>query len=288
MSESILRDETVIVKFLPNTRNGILDPKHPLYGGLSSNASIAVPAPIMRRKLDGLFSKEELAVLSKKLSGEDLRPTSEFWREYRKDELGMNIGVFPIFLKKEGLLLNKKDAVDYIKIRILENTPIVAPSPSEVKNKESEYRFVLVKQGELHREDIKKITWKKKAVKFHTKYEDDERILQHVLRSFNKSVGSSHKLPFLQNETWKLVEAEPQLFVKAMEDEFLDEKVLIYDLLKENLLTSSNKLFFSLENDPLRLEGDRNDLEGAARYLASGVGQDLRVELEAKLKLKLQ
>ena len=288
MSESILRDETVIVKFLPNTRNGILDPKHPLYGGLSSNASIAVPAPIMRRKLDKLFTKEEIAVLSKELSGEDLRPTSPFWREYRKDELGMNIGVFPIFLKKEGLLLNKKEALDFIKIRILENTPIVAPSQAQIKNKESEYRFVLIKQKELHKEDIQKIGWKKKAVKLHTKFEDDERILRHILRTFNRSVGSTHRLPFLQNETWKLVEAEPKLFVKAMEDEFLEEKVLVYDLLKENLLTSSNKLFFNMENDPLKLEGDRNDLEGASRYLASGVGQEERLELEAKLKLKLE
>ena len=44
-------------------------------------------------------------------------------------------------------------------------------------------------------------------------------------------------------------------------------------------LVSFNRLFFTKKGDPLKLDGDLNDLDGAARYLASGVGQELKLEL---------
>jgi len=282
--ESLLVDEPVLVKFLFDMRNGITDPKHPLYGGLSSNASIGIPAPVLRGGVERLFGKDELAILAKELNEPHLKNNSTFWREYRKNDLGMPAGIFPIHLKKEGLLLNKKDALDFIKIRILEDAPIVASSPGEVKNKKSQYRFVLVKYADKHKEDIANISAKKKAVKLHTKYEDDDKILKFILRGFGKHVGNKHTSEFLQNETWKQVEANPGMFVKILEDEFITEKVLIYDLLAAKLINKSNKLYFSKESEPLKLDGDTNDLDGAARYLASGVGQDLRIELEAKLK----
>jgi len=285
LKEKYLVDEVVMVKFIPSTRNGVLDPKHPLYGGLSSNASIAIPAPIMRKRIDQLFEKDEILVLTEELK-EDLSQNSDFWREYRKDDLGMPTGIFPIFLKKEGMLLNKKNALDYIRIRILENSPVVAPSPDKIKNKSSEYRFVLVKQKERHKEDLQQMSTKKQAVKYHSKYEDNPDVLAFILRTFNKNADpKKNTLEFLQNETWKLVEGSPDLFVEAIQDEYIEEKILLYNLLSNNLISVSNRLYFTKEGDALKLDGEKNDLEGAAKYLASGVGQELRLELEAKLRL---
>ena len=43
------------------------------------------------------------------------------------------------------------------------------------------------------------------------------------------------------------------------------------------------KKFYTLEDEPLS-DGDSPTLEVAAKYLASNLGQDMRLALEAKLK----
>ena len=127
---------------------------------------------------------------------------------------------------------------------------------------------------------------KKQAVKLHSKYEDNPEVLAAVLRAFNKNADpEKNTLEFLQNETWKLVETTPKLFVEAAQDEYIEEKILLYNLLSRNMISVANKLYFTKDGDALKLDGEKNDLEGAAKYLASGVGQELRLELEAKLRL---
>lgn len=280
---SILKDETVIVKFIPNFKNGINDKTHPLYGGFSSNASISIVAPLLKRGMENLFTKEELEILSKELNGADLSPNSEFWKEYAKDEYGMPKGNFPIFLKKEGAMFNKKNALDYIKIRILENSPIVAKNEKEIKNRSSEYRFVLIKHDEMHKEDLENINYVKQATKLHTKYEKDEKVLRHALKSFNKNPGFNSKLDFLQKETWKLLQVAPKQFVKYLSDPLLEAKITLDEALRYKLISKSNKLYYTLSGDPLKLDGEQNDYEGAARYLDSGAGQEYRLELETKI-----
>lgn len=281
--KNYLTEGVVIVKFVPDFKNGIDDKKHPLYGGLSSNASIAIPAPLLTRRIDKIFTKDELEFLGEQLN-EDLSSNAPFWREYRKDEFGMPMGVFPIFLKKEGMMLYKSDALDYIKIKILKDSDIVANSPAEVKNRTSQYRFVLIEQDQLHKEDIDIISVKKQAVKLHTKYEDDEDVMRYILKSFNKNVSYSNKLPFLQHETWKLAELDPARFTRLLSDELVETKILVDKAVRYKLLNRSNNLYYTATGDPVRLDGKANDYDGAAEYLASGAGQEMRLQFEAQIK----
>lgn len=285
MSEkNYLRDETVILKYLPDLKNGITDKRHQLYGGFSSNASIAVPAPLLTRQIDKIFTKDELAFLSKELK-QDLNPNSDFWKEYKKDDFGMPIGIFPIYLRKEGMLLNKKDPIDYIKIRVLENFPIVAKNQAEIKNRSSQYRFVLIKKDEEHKQDINNMSYEKQATKLHSKYENNKEVLAYILKSFNRNVSYSSSLDFLVNETWKLVKSVPKLFVATVEDELLETKILLDSFVRYKLVNKSNKLYYTSTGDPLRLDGELNDYDGAARFLDSGAGQEMLLELQAKVKV---
>lgn len=282
--KNYLTEGTVIVKFIPDFKNGIDDKKHPLYGGLSSNASVAIPAPLLMRRIDKIFTKDELAFLADELNEEHLQANAPFWREYRKDEFGMPMGVFPIFLKKEGMMLKKSEAIDYIKIKILQDSDIVAINPGEIKNKKSQYRFVLIEQDQLHNEDINSISVKKQAVKLHTKFENDEDVLRFILKSFNKNVSYSSKLPFLQNETWKMAELDPARFTRLLSDELVETKILVDKAVRYKLLNRSNNLYYTATGDPVRLDGEANDYEGAAKFLASGAGQEMRIEFEVQIK----
>lgn len=281
--KNYLKDGSVIVRFIPDYKNGITDKQHPLYGGLSSNASISIPAPLLTRRIDKIFTKDELAFLGEKLN-EDLASNSEFWREYRKDDFGMPMGVFPIFLKKEGAMLHKSDPLDYIKLKILQDSEIISNNPAEIKNRKSQYRFVLIEQDQLHKEDTDVITFKKAAMKLHTMYENNVDVLRFILKSFNKNVSYSSKLPFLVNETWKLVELDPVRFSKLLSDEYVETKILVDKAVRYKLLNKANNLFYTATGDPVRLDGEANDYEGAAKFLDSGAGQEMRLEFEAQIK----
>jgi|AntDeeMinimDraft_6_1070357.scaffolds.fasta_scaffold04573_1 hypothetical protein len=280
--KNCLSKGNVIVQFIPDFKNGISDKAHPLYGGLSSNASISIPAPLLTRRIEKIFSEDELEFLAYKLN-EDTKANSSFWREHRQDEFGMPTGHFPIFLKKEGMMLKKSDPLDFIKIRILQDSDIVANSPSEIKNKASQYRFVLIEHDQIHKEDLDIMSSKKSAMKLHTKYEKNEDVLRYILKSFNKNVNFSHELPFLQKETWKLVEVDPARFTRIVEDDLIQEKILVDKAVRYRLLTTSNRLYYTASGDSVKLDGEKNDYVGAAKYLASGAGQEMALQFEAQI-----
>jgi len=284
--KSILTDETVIVKFVPNFANGIMDKKHPLYGGFSSNASLAIPAPLLTRKIEKIFTTEEIEALKVALPGEDLTPQSDFWKEFSKDKYGMPRGHFPIFLKKEGAMFNKKHPIEFIKIRVLEAANNVAIDMIDAKNRASEIKFVLIKNDEIHKEDSINRNFKKDAMKLHTKYENDASVLRHVLKAFNKNVSYNSKMDFLQNETWKMLEINPALFVKTLSDDYLHAKIVLDNAIRYKLVSRSNKLYYTLSGDPIRLDGENNTYDGAAKFLDSGAGQEYKLELEALIKDK--
>lgn len=277
-----LTDEKVFVKYIMDTKNEIVDRTHPLYGGLSTNASIAIPAPLLTKRIGIIFSKEELEFLGQELN-EDLRPNSSFWREFRRDENGMLVDGFPIFLRKEGAMFNKKYPMDYIKIKILQDSDIIANNIDEIKERQG-CRFYLVSEKDIYKKEIVNISTKQKAVKLFGKYEDNAEVLKYVLKTFNKSVDKSHNIEFLQKEAWKISEDNSMAFIATLEDTNLSTKIKINDFLNFALINKSNNLYYDLEGKKLSLDGENNDLTGCARYLDSGIGGEFRLACEAKVK----
>lgn len=282
--KNYLSQGKVLVQYIPNFKNGITDKTHPLYGGLSSNASIGIPAPLLSGRIDQIFTEDELAFLADKLNEKSLAPNAEFWREFRQDTYGMTKGHFPIYLKKEGAMFDKSKPLDYIKIKILTHDPVIAKSHEDARDRASEVRFLLVEQDKIHTEDLDNISAKKKAMKLHSKCEKNKDVLTYILKSFNKNVSFSSDIPFMQKETWKLLEADPNRFIQITSDEFILSKILIDKAVRYKLLTRSAGLFYTAAGDPVKLDDKMNDYQGAAEYLASGAGQEMKLELEAQIK----
>lgn len=280
--KNCLSEEKVFVKYVMDVKNGITDRTHPLYGGLSTSASIGIPAPLMTKRIGMIFSKEELEFLGEEL-GENLKPNSDFWKEFRRDQAGTMVDGFPIHLRKEGAMFNKNNAMDYIKIRILEDSPIVANSLEGLKQSEG-CRFYLLSEKDVYKKEISDISTKQEAYKLFGKYEDDEAVLKYVLKSNNKSVDPKAKIEFLQKEAWKITETNPKAFTAVLKDEHLKTKIKMSDFLQYKLINKMNNLYYDIEGKALALDGEMNDVNGAARYLDSGIGGEFRLEMEAKVK----
>lgn len=277
-------NEKVFVKYLPDLSNGITDKTHPEYGGLSNNARIGICAPVSTRKINDIFSEAELKVLSEEFNDPTLvRGDSDFWKEYITDKHGMSQSIFPIFLKKEGALYNKKNPVDYIYIRVLEDSESLGSSIEDARVKKC--KFALIKEKDEFKKETTDISAAKSAFKLYNKYDENEDVLRYLLSNISKPVSATVGLDFLQRESWKEMNARPVMFAKILSDEFLEVKIKIAQFFRYKLINKVNSLYYFETGEQISFDGVVADIEGAASYLASGVGQEALLSLEAKLKI---
>lgn len=282
-----LEDKIVSVKFISKENNGIKDIKHVAYGGLLNGAEVAIPAPTMDNgKMKNLLTKVEKEGLESILRGVDLSVYGDFWRERTKNGGkggAYEMGILPIFLGKDEMRLDLSDPVEYIKYKVLLACPIVANNLDEVKHRVTN-RWVLTSSSEQLAKTIEEGNYKVTAYKLFVKHEDDKAILRYTLRNLGRNTNRSHKLDFLQAEMHKELEKNPSLVCSIMGDEYLKTKVLIETCWEFGMVNKKEKRYYTLDDEPICDKGDISTLSVAAEFLASNLGQEMRLALEARLK----
>lgn len=282
--EGLLKDEKYFVKYVPDYSNGIMDKTHPEHGGMSNNASLGICAPLMERKIPLLFSKEELEFLAQEIGNEEVKnPNSDFWREFSLDEYGMTKSAFPIFLKKEGMMLNKIHAMDYIHIKILQDSNLVASSVAEAKQMKA--KFVILKEADKFIAETANRKDTKTAFSLYYKYEENAKVLRYLLVTVGKSLANNASKDFIQNEAWAVMNKNQAQFVKILGDELLDVKVDITLFLRYKLISVAKGLYYDESGSKISMDNEVNDITGAAKFLNSGAGQEMYLSLKAKLQV---
>ncbi len=285
--EDMFVDEKVFLKYIPNFSNGITDKMHPEYGGLSNNARIGISAPVQTNRINVIFSKEELDILAVEFNDPTLvNNNSKFWKEFLVDELGMPVSIFPIYLKKEGMMLNKRFPSDYVYIKILKDSNIVGEGINNAKAIGA--KFALIEEKDQFKKEETDRSEIKKAFKLYDKYEENEEVLRYLLSCVGKVAPMSAKLDFIQNEAWKEMNAKPTQFYGFLDDENLDIKIKVESFLRYKLINKVNSLYFFDKGKPIALDGDKNDVNGAAKFFASGIGQEEFLALKARLDIILK
>ena len=276
-STVFLRDEIVTVKYIKRESDYIKDPKHVGYGGLFNGSSIGIPAPTLdNAKMKNILTKEEKLGLEYIL-GKDLSIYGPFWREeFTKG------GMFPIFLNKEDTRLDLSNPREYIMYKVLTSSPIVANSLNEVRNKAT-YRFVLTSEGEQLSRDKAAVGNKVLAFEKYVEYKNNAAVLRYILRNLGKYTSRGQNLEFLQVETAREIEKDPNLFVAITNDSLIATKVIIEEGVEFGVVIKKDSKYYTTDNQPIS-EGDSPTLDVAARYLGNPLGQEMRLALEAKIK----
>ena len=276
-STVFLRDEIITVKYIKRESDYIKDPKHVGYGGLFNGSSIGIPAPTLdNAKMKNILTKEEKLGLEYIL-GKDLSIYGPFWREeFTKG------GMFPIFLNKEDTRLDLSNPKEYIMYKVLKSSPIVANSLNEVRNKAT-YRFVLTSEGEQLSRDKAAVGNKVLAFEKYVEYKNNASVLRYILRNLGKYTSRGQNLEFLQVETAREIEKDPNLFVAITNDSLLATKVIIEEGVEFGVVVKRDSKYYTTDNQPLS-EGDSPTLDVAAAYLGNPLGQEMRLALEAKIK----
>jgi hypothetical protein len=272
-----LINEKVTIQYIKRESSYIKDPKHVGYGGLFEGSTIAIPVPLMdNMKMKNLLTKKEKAGLEF-LLGRDLSIYKSFWRtDYKEGAL------FPIYLGKDDTVLDKSDPEQYIKWKVLKESPIVANSLDEIRNKAT-YRFVMIAEGETIKREKDKVGAKVMAFEKYVEFKNNKPVLRYILRNLGRYTAQNQKLDFLQIETARLIDKDPNMFLYVTTDELIHTKILLEDATEFGVINKVEGSFYTKDNEPIS-DGATPSLETAARYLSIPLGQEMRLTLEAKIK----
>ena len=279
--KNCLRNERILVRFVPKEDSNITNPKHILYGGMAEGAIKYYTVPIMSSTgtFKNVLTDDEKAFLESYMGLEFnalsiYNKVNNFWAN------------FTVRLTKRDNYLDLSDPNDYIKYKVLKaNTDYIADSLQTLNDHpKATYQFVMIKEGESEKREEEKMSITMKCYKEYGKIEDDNDILRCIIELIdNKPIAKNTKSEFLKSRINSLIQADPKLFYKIITDEYLNNKVLIKTATEEGVIKRRNNLYY-FEDAPLCPDGTESTLSVAAEYIGLAKNQDLKLRIEALLQ----
>ena len=278
--KNCLKNERILVRFVPKEDSNITNPKHILYGGMAEGAIKYYTVPILASTgtYKNILTDDEKAFLESYMGLEYnalsvYNKTNNFWAN------------FTVRLTKHDNYLDLSDPNDYIKYKVLlATTDFIADSIKTLNDHpKATYQFVMIKEGESEKREEEKMSVTMKCYKEYGKIEDDNDTLRCIIELIdNRPIAKNTKSEFLKSRINSLIQADPKLFYNIITDEYLNNKVLIKTATEEGVIKRRNNLYY-FEDTPLCPDGTESTLSVAAEYIGLGKNQDLKLRIEALL-----
>lgn len=286
---SCLRNERIIVRFVPRPTSMVQNPKHILYGGMADTAvrNFVVPRLTSTGMYKNVLTDNEKAFLEQAMGLEKnalsiYKKTDNFWDDSNPSGIGR------VTLHKQDNYLDLSVPEDYIKYKILlANKDTIASSLHELEDRpKATYQFVIISEDAEAKITLNKMDVTKRCYMEYGKIEDDIDTLRVVIELLEgRPITSKVKLDFLQGKVNEYIQRNPRLFLSTIQDELLPAKVLIRKCVEAGLIGKRNDAYYLREdNSPLCEMNEESTLNNAARYISSVKRQELKYSLEAKLK----
>lgn len=286
---SCLRNERVIVKFVPRPSSMVQNPKHILYGGMSDNAirAYVVPRLSSTNTFVNVLTKNEKEFLERAMGLEYnalsiYRKENNFWDDSNPHGIGR------VILHKQDNYLDLSVPTDYIKYKILlANKDYIAPSLQALEDRpKATYQFVIINENAEAKMNLGRVDTTKRCWMEYGKIEDDNYTLLTILELIEgRPVSSKVRLDYLQGKVTDYIQKNPRRFLSTVTDELLPAKVLIRRCVDAGIIGKKNDAYYLRESgQPLCEMNEESTLNNAARYISSVKRQELKYSLEAKLK----
>ena len=283
-----LRNERIIVRFRPKTTGLIQNPKHVLFGGMSENAVKTYTVP---RLSSGIFvnvlTNSEKAFLEHIMGLEKdalsvYKKENNFWSDANPD------GISSVRLRKQDNYLDLSVPEDYIKYKILlVNKDFIAPSLKALQDyPKATYQFVIVSENEETQMASDNMSTTMKCYKAFGKIEDDFDIMRTIVELMTgRPTAPKVKIEFLKSQINNLIQGDSKLFLRTVEDPLLPAKSLIKRAVEAGLIANRNGYYYlRSDNSPLCENNEDPTMNVAAIYINKPKNQDLKFNLEARVK----
>lgn len=283
-----LRNERIIVRYIPKEGGLVNNPKHILYGGMAENATRTFTVPrLVSGMLVNVLTDDEKIYLENIMGLEDnalsiYKKVDNFWDDSN------DVGISRVKLTKQDNYFNLADPEDYIRYKILlANKSFIAPSLKVLQDSpKATYQFVIITDGEEVKTAKDSMSATMRCYKEFGKYEDDADTLRVVIEAIDgRPTSSNSKLEFLQTKINNLIQANSKLFLNVITDPLLSTKVLIKKSIEAGIISSrGNYLYLRSDNTPLCEQNEEPTLNIAAKFLNSPKHQDILFAIQAKLE----
>lgn len=276
-----LRNEKVIVRYIPKENDIITDRKHVAFGGMVDNAIKGFTVPMLSNgTYRNILTDNEKAYLEEIL-GLEINALSVY---NKKENYWEN---YLIRLSKQDTILNLADPEDYIKYKVLlANKDTVAPSMRALKEaRKATYEYVIMEPNDEFSDSRNRVNNTMKCFEEFGAIKDKFDVLKCIIETIDgRPIASNTKIEFLQAKATDLITANPKAFLDTITDPLLNTKVIIKKAVEAGLISKRGEYYYFREDgSPMCGPNEDPTFTIAARYLSLPQNQELKFAIEAKL-----
>ena len=282
-----LKNEQIIIRYLPRQSRMVTNPKHVLFGGMAENATRTFVVPMLSsgRYVNVLtdsekdFLEELMGLPPNALS--IYKKVDNFWDDANE------AGISKVTLRKQDNYLNLANVEDYIRYKILlANKDYIAPSLEALEtNPKATYQFVILTEDSETQSAKKGMTTLMQCYTAYGKIEDEVDTLRVIIETLTGvRVHKNTKKEFLQTKVNELIQGNSKMFLKVATDPMLSTKVLIRRCVEEGLIAHRGNQYYIKDGNIPMCEDEEPTLNVAAQWINLPKNQEIKLSLEAKLK----
>lgn len=282
-----LKNEQIIIRYLPRQSRMVTNPKHVLFGGMAENATRTFVVPMLSsgRYVNVLtdsekdFLEELMGLPPNALS--IYKKVDNFWDDANE------AGISKVTLRKQDNYLNLANVEDYIRYKILlANKDYIAPSLEALEtNPKATYQFVILTEDSETQSAKKGMTTLMQCYTAYGKIEDEIDTLRVIIETLTGvRVHKNTKKEFLQTKVNELIQGNSKMFLKVATDPMLSTKVLIRRCVEEGLIAHRGNQYYIKDGNIPMCEDGEPTLNVAAQWINLPKNQEIKLSLEAKLK----
>ena len=282
-----LRNEQVIVRYLPKQSRMVSNPKHVLFGGMAENATRTFVVPMLSSgRYVNVLTDDEKDFLENimglpKNAMSIYKKVDNFWDDTNE------AGISKVTLRKQDNYLNLANVEDYIRYKILiANKDYIAPSLEALEtHPKATYQFVILTEESETKSARKGMTTLMQCYTAYGKIEDDVDALRIIIETLTGiTVHKNTKKEFLQTKINELIQSNSKMFLKIATDPLLQTKVLIRKCIESGLIAHRGNQYYIREGNIPMCEDGEPTLNVAAQWINLPKNQEIKLSLEAKLK----
>ncbi|HZJ98975.1 MAG TPA: hypothetical protein VFC79_03160 [Tissierellaceae bacterium] len=282
-----LKNEQVIVRYLPKQSRMVSNPKHVLFGGMAENATRTFVVPMLSSgRYVNVLTDDEKDFLEDimglpKNAMSIYKKVDNFWDDTNE------AGISKVTLRKQDNYLNLANVEDYIKYKILiANKDYIAPSLEALEtHPKATYQFVILTEESETKSARKGMTILMQCYTAYGKIEDDVDALRIIIETLTGiTVHKNTKKEFLQTKINELIQSNSKMFLKIATDPLLQTKVLIRKCIESGLIAHRGNQYYIREGNIPMCEDGEPTLNVAAQWINLPKNQEIKLSLEAKLK----
>lgn len=282
-----LKNEQVIVRYLPKQSRMVSNPKHVLFGGMAENATRTFVVPMLSSgRYVNVLTDDEKDFLEDimglpKNAMSIYKKIDNFWDDTNE------AGISKVTLRKQDNYLNLANVEDYIRYKILiANKDYIAPSLEALEtHPKATYQFVILTEESETKSARKGMTILMQCYTAYGKIEDDVDALRIIIETLTGvTIHKNTKKEFLQTKINELIQSNSKMFLKIATDPLLQTKVLIRKCIESGLIAHRGNQYYIREGNIPMCEDGEPTLNVAAQWINLPKNQEIKLSLEAKLK----